>query len=77
MIGGIILLIGILLVWVGATDRGQKMWAAVFGGAFKPLGFGGQLNGAWSDSDHTQSNGAIDNDAFQRTESVAIYVESK
>lgn len=41
MIGGIILLIGILLVWVGTTDRGAKFWEAVFGGAFKPLGFGG------------------------------------
>jgi hypothetical protein len=41
MIGGIILLVGILLVWVGATDRGASMWRAVFGGAFKPLGFGG------------------------------------
>jgi len=40
MIGGIILLLGILLVWVGATNRGQNMWNAVFGGVFKPLGFG-------------------------------------
>lgn len=42
MIGGIILLIGILLVWIGTTDRGNQMWKAVFGGeGFKPLGFGG------------------------------------
>jgi len=41
MIGGIILLIGVLLFWIGATDRGQQMWQAVFGAAFKPLGFGG------------------------------------
>jgi hypothetical protein len=40
MIGGIILLIGILLVWVGATDRGASMWQSVIGSAFKPLGFG-------------------------------------
>jgi hypothetical protein len=40
MIGGIILLIGILLVWIGATNRGSSMWNAVFGGEFKPLGFG-------------------------------------
>jgi len=40
MIGGIILLLGILLVWVGGTNRGQAMWKAIFGEAFKPLGFG-------------------------------------
>lgn len=40
MIGGIILLIGILLVWIGATNRGASFWNNVFGGAFKPLGFG-------------------------------------
>jgi len=40
MIGGIILLIGVLLVWVGTTNRGQTMWKAVFGEGFKPLGFG-------------------------------------
>jgi len=41
MIGGIVLLIGILLVWIGATDRGAQFWAAVFGRPFTPLGFGG------------------------------------
>ena len=42
MIGGIILLLGILLVWVGGTNRGQAMWKAIFGEAFKPIGFGSQ-----------------------------------
>ena len=41
MIGGIILLMGILLVWIGATNRGQNFWKALFGGDFKPIGFGG------------------------------------
>jgi hypothetical protein len=40
MIGAIILLLGILLVWIGATDRGAKFWEALFGKPFTPLGFG-------------------------------------
>jgi len=40
MIGGVIFLVGLLLFWVGATNRGQQMWKAVFGNAFKPIGFG-------------------------------------
>jgi hypothetical protein len=42
MIGGIVLLLGILLIWIGTTDRGNKFWEAVFGAVFKPLGFGGE-----------------------------------
>jgi hypothetical protein len=41
MIGGIVLLLGILLIWIGATNRGAAFWKAVIGGDFKPLGFGG------------------------------------
>jgi len=40
MIGGIILLVGILLVWIGGTNRGAKFWNATLGQAFKPIGFG-------------------------------------
>ena len=39
MIGGIIFLIGVLFIWVGATDRGYQMWRAISGEAFKPFGF--------------------------------------
>jgi hypothetical protein len=39
MIGGILLLMGILFVWIGVTDRGQAMWKAIFGEGFKPIGF--------------------------------------
>ena len=39
MIGAIILLVGILLIWISATNRSNAMWQAVFGAAFKPLGF--------------------------------------
>lgn len=40
MIGAILCLTGILLIWVGFTNRGARMWQAVFGQAFKPIGFG-------------------------------------
>lgn len=40
MIGAVVLLIGILFVWIGVTGRGGDFWKAVFGGSFKPLGFG-------------------------------------
>jgi len=40
MIGAIVVLIGLLLIWVGVTGRGGDFWKAVFGTAFKPLGFG-------------------------------------
>jgi hypothetical protein len=39
MIAGIITLIGVLLMWVGITGRGNDMWKAVFGGEFKPFGY--------------------------------------
>lgn len=40
MIGAIVVLTGLLLIWVGLTDRGNSMWNAVFGKVFTPLGFG-------------------------------------
>lgn len=41
MIAGIVALLGILLIWIGATDKGNDMWKAITGGEFKPFGFGG------------------------------------
>lgn len=40
MIGAIVILTGILLFWVGFTNRGKAAWQAIFQTAFTPLGFG-------------------------------------
>jgi hypothetical protein len=39
MIGGVVLLIGILFIWIGGTDRGNAMWQAITGMEFKGFGF--------------------------------------
>jgi hypothetical protein len=38
MIAGIFGLLGILLLWVGFTGRGNDMWKAVTSMEFKPFG---------------------------------------
>lgn len=38
MIAGVVILLGVLLLWIGGTGRGNNMWQALTGFEFKPFG---------------------------------------
>lgn len=38
MLAGVVILLGVLLLWLGFTGRGNDFWTAVVGKEFKPLG---------------------------------------
>jgi hypothetical protein len=38
MIPGVLILMGILMLWISFTNRGASMWKAVTGGDFQPFG---------------------------------------
>ncbi len=38
MIAGVVILLGVLLLWIGFTGRGNDFWQSLTGMEFKPLG---------------------------------------